>query len=827
MYIEIQNSNQLHALPPAQREVIVSGGFIATDMKFMCRRAQTAEEAWERFFAWAEIERRGMSSFGLSRAEAGALMIVRGDAQAWVLAHAYLRRLEEADGVKEDPEDFEYLEEIEEYPEEVEEDFGADEFEEEVQLLPLPDFGKLREEYGVRQAIVGALRPRPSTAVVDKLYLAGCRTGEDARAFLQLEEKIKGDSDPVRVFAVATAKIFKRLPLWVKAQVALNESVDLCRPGRPRDLVAAATMWRMSPVFRPWKREAVRLGRLPLKKRLVAVAVATRLTNEVSPAHWRRNRQVRLNFWQGFNEACRNGGLAAVANDLPDNEATRRRVAFAIHGKALSVEQVKALAFAALPDQLIGLKSSAWKKATEALHSEEWDSYIDWTDLGWYGHSGLYLAVTFGKRWGEWLRKQSALGRSGHDASYWLPQREGPAALKGLEHVLFRNGTRPLPELEIVSKNWADLSQEERKLPWRELLAACRTRRYAGQRHKAFALEAAHWGIPELDYSAFEQIYLDGQSVPEPFDSQQRWEVGGYVSRFLPREDVRTGFFGHYTNCCQHFEGFGAACAVSTVADVFSQLFVIEEDGEILAGSWAWQTQHDGFRSVCFDNVEAKGLSPNQHNVIAQIYEEVAQHLCSEGCRKVTIGTGLSDLDLSRWEATEALPLPEGYGEEDYSDSKNQVLVAENPSAPAIIQGQSMVWVRGGLEEDLDAAEYIAEACYPEGWDHVSVAGATSQSLVLLEEKAGVIGYATFDSATRYVADLAVLPEFQQHSNVLLRALLERCNDGQWWSADCRESTSLRLLRLYARRGVIALEEQGAADSIGSEACTQVIFRVQ
>ena len=95
-----------------------------------------------------------------------------------------------------------------------------------------------------------------------------------------------------------------------------------------------------------------------------------------------------------------------------------------------------------------------------------------------------------------------------------------------------------------------------------------------------------------------------------------------------------------------------------------------------------------------------------------------------------------------------------------------------------------------------------------------------------MHEEEAVIEYVTYDPDVRYIADMAVLPEHRISSNMLMRAMLERCNDGEWWKADCRESTSLRLLRLYARRGVIELEEQGEANPVGSERCVQVVFRV-
>ena len=191
-----------------------------------------------------------------------------------------------------------------------------------------------------------------------------------------------------------------------------------------------------------------------------------------------------------------------------------------------------------------------------------------------------------------------------HDAVYWLPEPMSPEANARFSqfiqrNILYQNAKhqtvhRPLKELSIIAKNWKALQNQEynsaiSKLKYNDVLSICMSVKYEDQRNDTFAIEAAKHGTSESQYHNYEDIYLAGLKVPEPFDSKKEFKEGKYTGRFLPREDPRTGFFGDYTDCCQHFGGVGHSCAVSTVKDPFSQLFVVENDkGEIVAGSWTW-----------------------------------------------------------------------------------------------------------------------------------------------------------------------------------------------------------------------------------------------
>lgn len=138
-----------------------------------------------------------------------------------------------------------------------------------------------------------------------------------------------------------------------------------------------------------------------------------------------------------------------------------------------------------------------------------------------------------------------------------------------------------------IGKSWKKGQKKKidiGKLKYHDVLSICKSVKYGDQRCDKFAVEAAKHGLPEAEYHECEDIYLAGLKVPEPFDSKKEFTEGKYTGRFLPREDVRTIFFGDYTDCCQHYGGAGHSCAVSTVIAPFSQLFVIEDDkGKIVA----------------------------------------------------------------------------------------------------------------------------------------------------------------------------------------------------------------------------------------------------
>lgn len=508
------------------------------------------------------------------------------------------------------------------------------------------------------------------------------------------------------------------------------------------------------------------------------------------------------------------GQVRALAEDLPDTFKNRGKIIDIAFGKEkLTLTEQDALAEGVGIKALAGLKIKDFRKAFSILT----DNHVK--DEPWHASAAVGLATVFGNRAKKWLELRKQAGSDAHDASEWLPHDASTRSLEGLGDWLLKFSDRDTKDLRAVATNWPTLSPEEKKLSYKELLATIRLKVYPNIRSQAFAEEAAAWATPKEDYPGDEDIYLRSQHVPEPFDSAKRWEKDGLVGRFLPRSDPRVGFFGQHTDCCQHLGGAGRSCAISTMSDPFSQCFVIEKEGKIIAGSWAWEASNAlsdpahpdtkrKYKVVCFDNIEALPLPQEQQASALAIYQNAGQYLADAGYRKITIGTTRSDIDISSLPtAAEMLSLPKKYS--GYTDaSGGQVLLAENEKAPSVEKETAKVSVCGGLEDHLRAAEAVAQACYPSGWDHVSLPeGDTPKGMVLMHEEKGVIGYAVWDEEKRYITDVAVMPEERRYSQVLLNAVIDHCRaDGQQWQADARESTSFPLLLANAHANRIALQ---------------------
>ena len=428
-----------------------------------------------------------------------------------------------------------------------------------------------------------------------------------------------------------------------------------------------------------------------------------------------------------------------------------------------------------------------------------------------------------------------------HDSVSWLPADLTPKSAETFRSFIGNNiiyatqdgekHARPMNELMIISKNWNSLKPEEQKGKYKDVLSICMSRKYKDQTCDAFAAEAAKHGVPEYKYKNCEDIYLSGLGVPEPFDSSKTYQFGKYTGRFVTRDDVRTGFFGDYTNCCQHFGGVGDACAVSTVKDPYSQLFVIEDDkGRIIAGSWAWENKEGKYRDVCFDNIEAIG-EDSRTEMLNRIYEMAAKDLCeTQNCHKVTIGLGYQDADTSKYQQTEAIALPEQYHNK-YSDARSQVLLRENPEAQPLDKTQeSKRFIRAASFLDVNEMDNVSEKCFPDS-DRALQTPDHVEGLVLVDEAKGIVGYCLYDSKEKDIYDMAVLPEYRKDKNgsslKLLGETIKKVKEfGGEWSADLRDKTTLRFMEAMEKRGLVEMERKGVDHTMsdGSEV-VKVSFR--
>ena len=447
-----------------------------------------------------------------------------------------------------------------------------------------------------------------------------------------------------------------------------------------------------------------------------------------------------------------------------------------------------------------------------------------------YIHNADWLipaSMKASKLFGCWFPsyiKQTQGYLNAHDSVYWLPKDMGPEKNASFVSFVQRNliydangekKVRTLAEMEIIANAWKNLSPNEEKLKYKDILAICRCAKYNNVEHRDFAVEASKWGVQNYQYKNFEDIYTAGLNVPEPFDSSKEFRFGKYCGRFLPREDARVGFFGGYTDCCQHFNGVGKECAISSIKDPYSQLFVIEDEtGKIVAGSWVWENKEGTHRDVCFDNIEALG-DFHKHPMLNKIYRMAGRYLTDEAnCHKVTIGMGYQDADTSQYAKTESVALPKQYGDK-YSDAKgNQVLLFENPNATPLDKStESLRFVRKACFLDIDAMENISEQCFPEGDQRLQTPDRLT-GLALVDENKGVVGYCLYDKEEKSIYDMAVLPEYRTDKNAssqkLFAALIKDIKEiGGTWTAELRDATTYRYIETMQKRGLVSFETNG------------------
>lgn len=672
------------------------------------------------------------------------------------------------------------------------------------------------------------------------LVRAGIRWREQLEAFFSLWEKLARpdrnwrSSKQVPLSLVVRLIPYDQLPDWTLSVLLWTNNI----PGRCLErfdrLIQAAKAWKVCPDLP--KRIAVRIGQKPFWKRLAATA-AWRQTHWMSAqTHWISPAERQNEFWARYNELVRDGrhrsveAYVNVAGGAGGVLAIKRAVSALVSGlpEAYAGALVEILhdLWGEMDDTgrlhpvhiLAGFKPSAWK---QALKAAEWEPPSDRSSrwqrrMGWQEKPCLALALIFGKQSTQWIASQKKMGRSLHDGIYWMPFLLGEDA-SSFKAWLFRHKKSDIRRLEIAGNAWASLSQEERQLSPKKLEQIIRSRTYSGVHNTDFAAECAKWGISQEDFSRFQERWISSLKTPNPFPTKT-WEKGGMVGRFLHRGDPRGLFLGQYVYCCQHPKGIGHQCAWYGQESPKSGFFVVEQHGEIVAMSWVWQTQ-DG---LCFDNVEALSLGSRMDAVVS-VYRQAAQCL-SRSRRQVMVGTGTTDLDLSSFEpASTLLPLPRDYS--GYSDAtSSQKVMAFNP---AIAPGASPIgdtYVRGLLDDDLDRLEEIACDVYPSGWRFAGTEDS-DEGLVLVSQ-GEIVGYTTIESEARYISDMAVLPQYRKHSLALVRALFARCHGDGEWTATCRQSTSMRLMEAFARRGKIKIISRSPAGEMGDEPMTDIRFVV-
>jgi hypothetical protein len=459
--------------------------------------------------------------------------------------------------------------------------------------------------------------------LAERLVDLGVKHWWEVKRFLPLWEGVRAPGrvwnsgyqpDHSTVLAVACTPNYNRLPIWVK-RVLVRMPVPT-RIGNVWDLIPAASVWKYNTGIP--KSLAVRLGTL-YKSRPDLRALAGVIWKEEGK-QWdrarRRSRTERVSaFWQRFNEVC-HSGRTAIAQYLWLNGHKRLALRKLYGELSCAIERPLLKAFKENEETIFGegghiptLKVTA---ANKLLLREDPPEYI------------IPLVTTFGSRSEEWLSKMAKLGYSEHDATYWLP-----FGGQGLSEFLFAQGERlrqrstSVSELGLICRVWHKLNTEERSLPFRQLVTACKVRKYTNIKHQEFALECTNWRVSTRDFEYYEGRFIRSLQQPNflPGISATRDGIRAY---FLPREDTRGLFLGEYTNCCQHPYGDGKACAWYGQEKPNSGFLVFEDDiGTIIAQSWTWINKSG---DLCFDNCEALGLEQREPTVIL-LYEEIAQKI--------------------------------------------------------------------------------------------------------------------------------------------------------------------------------------------------------
>lgn len=266
----------------------------------------------------------------------------------------------------------------------------------------------------------------------------------------------------------------------------------------------------------------------------------------------------------------------------------------------------------------------------------------------------LYKIVSlFGKeaeKYISFFNKNFAIGEAGRG----LPITSDPELASWCMKWAPKMAYTKHKQLCLVTRHWKSFSSQQKKESKNSFEkavynATLNSLAYCSEQEE-FAKEAAKWEGFEENQEAFDHawwVFSQGVNTPNLYEGDFCDLLTGYEVVFHKREEVMIGFFGNYTNCCQHYLGVGKQCAYSTVVDSFSQLFTIKSSkGEILCGSWLWESK----QGLCFDNIESKGLNDFQALACQRIYVEAANQLKNHFDKDVSVGQSLSKVTFLGYE---------------------------------------------------------------------------------------------------------------------------------------------------------------------------------
>ncbi|MBS1957316.1 MAG: hypothetical protein JST89_24220 [Cyanobacteria bacterium SZAS-4] len=446
------------------------------------------------------------------------------------------------------------------------------------------------------------------------------------------------------------------------------------------------------------------------------------------------------------------------------------------------------------------------------------------------GRGAAGLSALFGDQFQGWIDAQRTYHRTTEEAVGWILNATSwldsatPKDRQDLVSKLSKNPGAPIEELEMLARNWMQLSEAQRQQPFDDVIKTIRARTYPGAEDLNFAAEAAKWGVLPEDYAKFEERYLAAQETESPFPTDRVWESGNLKGHFIPRSDPRAIFLGPYTNCCQHPYDVGASCAWYGLESANSGFFVVEDaKGQIVAQSWAWESDDGG---LVFDNIESKGLN-DRSPAVASIYQKAANDLSNQYW-EVTVGHSSGDMKEPPPEWVDAgvnkLKPPSEYS--GYTDSAEQWVLASNPELRIEQQERSKAIFRGLTTADRPAIERIAQERFPVGWTGISFT-RDSVGQVMEAPDGTILGYAIWEPANHYISEIAVSSDAKPNDTVGLIIKLSReimKDPTATWSADCRESTSYALIKRMEQSGRIRITSDQVTNSMNGEPMHHVEF---
>lgn len=408
--------------------------------------------------------------------------------------------------------------------------------------------------------------------------------------------------------------------------------------------------------------------------------------------------------------------------------------------------------------------------------------------------------------------------------------------------------TRNIDELKTISLKWNQLSPDQENLKYDEILSLCRGNQYINGRKDAFedAFKLSMGTNNDKYFDMAQSTYLRGINTPRTIHYEKPVVKNDISVELMAIDDPEVLLISNrYNICCQHIAGIGKFPAISSAEDPFSRAMLIKDKDKPIGIAWLWTREEecDGrqFTSMCIDNIELREFVNKQDDITAAIKDLSVAIAEENGFKRVTIGAHSKLYNpKAHFPLTEPLELPTNYGKAfreenvdgklDYNDSQEQCEIYLNPNARPFNphdEVETYVADRDSYmlsKAELDEMNQVAKECYPSGWQNVSMASKNPQFKLLYDINKNLMGYISYSDDERNIYDLAVRPKYRGYSKYLINSIKAHGAElGGTWTADARDSTSFRLLKLFAARGDLEVTELPSYNNMKGE----MLHRVQ